>query len=198
MSRASLSRGALWSAARYVFNMGTYCEQVRRAAALAPGDRVVDVGCGTGEVASVVGPECRYLGIDLSPENVEQARAWYGAPHRTFAVLDITRDVLPDGPFDVGLMISVLHHMDEATVDSVLSHLGRQVRRRIVVLDLLALEGNPIQRFWVRMDQGHFPRPLWDQKRLLERHVVVAGCEVFATNSGSATYSLFVCEPCRS
>jgi ubiquinone/menaquinone biosynthesis C-methylase UbiE len=146
----------------------------------------------------MVGPECRYLGIDLSSDNLEQARAWYGAPHRTFSMLDVTRDPLPDGPFDVGLMISVLHHMDEATVDAVLSHLARQVTRRIVVLDLLALEGNPIQSFFVRLDQGHHQRPLWDQKTLLERRVDVARCDVFATRSGSATYSLFICEPRRS
>jgi ubiquinone/menaquinone biosynthesis C-methylase UbiE len=180
-----------------VLNLGTYREQVRRAAALRPGDRVVDVGCGTGEVASVVGPSCRYLGLDLSSANVEHARASYGAPHRTFTVLDITGDPLPDGPFDVGFMISVLHHMDEGTADAVLSHLARQVTRRIVVLDLLAVEGNPVQRFFVSLDQGHHVRPLWEQKRLLERHVDVVGGEVFATRSGSATYTLFTCEPRR-
>jgi SAM-dependent methyltransferase len=194
-SRASHFGGALWTAARAVLNLGTYREQVKRAAALRAGDRVVDVGCGTGEVAGVVEPECKYLGIDLSPANIERATAWYGAPHRTFSVLDITKDALPDGPFDVGLMISMLHHMDEPTADAVLSHLARQVTRRIVVLDLLALEGNPIQRFFVSLDQGQYPRPLWDQKKILERHVKVSRGEIFATRSGSATYSLFVCEP---
>jgi SAM-dependent methyltransferase len=195
MSRKGYLGGAIWSAARAVVNLGNYREQVRRAAALQSGDRVVDVGCGTGEVASVVGPECKYLGIDLSTDNVEQAQEWYGASHRTFSVLDITKDSLPNGPFHVGLMISMLHHMDDRTADDVLAHLARQVTRRIVVLDLLALEGNPIQRLLVSFDQGHHPRPLWEQKRLLERHVDIAHGDVFATRSGSATYSLFVCEP---
>ncbi len=197
MRRISLSSGAFWSAARRVFNLGTYREQVRRASALVPGDKVVDVGCGTGEVAAVVGSECTYLGVDVSRANVEQAQAWYGASHRTFSVLD-AREPLPGGPFDVGLMISVLHHMDADTAGSVLSNLSRHVTRRIMVLDLLALEGNPIQRFLVSLDQGDYVRPLWEQKKLLDKHVDVTSCEVFATRSGSASYSLFTCEPRRS
>jgi SAM-dependent methyltransferase len=191
----SFLQGAVWTAARRVINFGTYRDQVRRAAELRPGDRIVDVGCGTGEMAPIVPDGCQYLGVDLSPENISRATSWYGKPHRRFRVLDVTRERLPDGPYDVALMISVLHHMDDALAESILTQLAPQIRRRVVLVDLLALEGNPFQRFLVSMDQGRFPRSLWQQKALLEKHVRIDRADVFATRSGSATHSLFVCSP---
>jgi len=55
---------------------------MRRAAvqrlALRPGDRVLDVGCGTGPnfpfLAEAVGPEGEVVGFDLSPDMVQVAR----------------------------------------------------------------------------------------------------------------------------
>ena len=53
-------------------------EQALRAAGLEPGMRVLDVGCGPGDVsliaARVVGPTGRVVGIDASPDIVALAR----------------------------------------------------------------------------------------------------------------------------
>src|SRR4030095_13108573 len=53
---------------------GELTEQVLRAAGLAPGMHVLDVGCGAGDVsflaASLVGPHGSVLGIDRSMEAV--------------------------------------------------------------------------------------------------------------------------------
>lgn len=54
--------------------LGDLTEQVVRLAGLRRGMRVLDVGCGTGDVsflvARVVGPEGRVIGVDKSPEAV--------------------------------------------------------------------------------------------------------------------------------
>lgn len=61
--------------ARY---LGDLTEHVLHLAGLAPGMRVLDVGCGPGEVtflaARLVGPEGTIIGVDLSPEAIEKAR----------------------------------------------------------------------------------------------------------------------------
>ncbi|MBJ7330109.1 MAG: methyltransferase domain-containing protein [Solirubrobacteraceae bacterium] len=60
-------------------------------AALAPGDRVVDLGCGSGTdvfaAARRVGPEGRVVGIDMTPGQLAKARALRDAaclPHVAF------------------------------------------------------------------------------------------------------------------
>jgi SAM-dependent methyltransferase len=65
-----------------IINVGRYfgdlTEHVLRLAGLAPGMRVLDVGCGPGEVvflaARLVGPEGTVIGVDVSPEAIELAR----------------------------------------------------------------------------------------------------------------------------
>jgi ubiquinone/menaquinone biosynthesis C-methylase UbiE len=195
VSSVSLLQGALWTAARRVLNFGTYRAQVARAAAIQHGDRVVDIGCGTGEMAPAVPAGNAYVGVDLSLENVKHARRVYGAPGREFVQLDLTRTLIPGGPFDIALMIAVLHHMDDETAHAVLAQVAPQVTKRIVVLDLLALEGNPVQRMFVALDQGKHVRSFLEQEKILARHLRVVSGDVFATRSGSATHSLFVCEP---
>jgi ubiquinone/menaquinone biosynthesis C-methylase UbiE len=58
--------------------LGDLTEHVLRLAGLAPGMRVLDVGCGPGDVvflaARLVGPQGTVIGVDRSPEAIEQAR----------------------------------------------------------------------------------------------------------------------------
>jgi len=57
---------------------GGWRRTAARAARLSPGDSVLDVACGTGkltrELARVVGPAGRVVGVDLSEEMLGQAR----------------------------------------------------------------------------------------------------------------------------
>ncbi len=57
---------------------GDLTEHVLHLTGLAPGMRVLDVGCGPGDVvflaARLVGPEGTVIGVDRSPEAIEQAQ----------------------------------------------------------------------------------------------------------------------------
>lgn len=83
-------------------------EDLIRAAALRPGERVLDLGCGTGVVtrlaAEGVQPDGRAAGLDLNPEMLAVARSvtppelgieWYEASAESLP--------LPDQSFDVVL-----------------------------------------------------------------------------------------------
>jgi trans-aconitate 2-methyltransferase len=71
--------------------------------------QVVDLGCGPGQLtASLVDrwPSATILGVDSSPEMVEQARG-YAGPRVSFTVQDL-RDWRPAGPVDVILSNATL------------------------------------------------------------------------------------------
>jgi 2-polyprenyl-3-methyl-5-hydroxy-6-metoxy-1,4-benzoquinol methylase len=195
MNVKGIARGVSWQLARRIINFGTIRGPIARVLHLKPGERVLDVACGTGEFAPLVPPGCTYVGIDLDDANLDVARLIYDASHRRYEKLDITKDDVPGGPFDVALFISVLHHLDEESAHRILSRLTTQVRRSVVVADLLQIENHFVQSWLVSHDAGHYPRPLWEQKRILEEHFTIEHCDLFATRSRSACLSLFVCRP---
>ncbi len=93
--------------ARYI--LGPWAPLLVAAAALARGERVLDVACGTGLVARIaaqrVGPAGRVVGVDLNPGMIAVARslpALMGTPIEWLerSALDLR---LPDASFDAVL-----------------------------------------------------------------------------------------------
>jgi ubiquinone/menaquinone biosynthesis C-methylase UbiE len=89
-------------------------------AALTPGERVLDVACGTGlvtlDAARRVVPRGRVLGIDLSGQMIEAARRRAEkrqAPDVDFARMDAEALGLPDAGFDVALCALGLMYMPD-------------------------------------------------------------------------------------
>lgn len=79
-------------------------------AAPAPGERVLDVACGTGRIAlaaaEAVGAAGRVVGVDLSSEMVDAARRsaeQRRACNASFARMDAEKLDLPDAGFDLAL-----------------------------------------------------------------------------------------------
>ncbi|MBO1073410.1 class I SAM-dependent methyltransferase [Roseomonas marmotae] len=73
-----------------------------------PGQRLLDLGCGTGRFAGLF-TEAKVLGVDPRPEQVETARASHGGlPNFRFMVGDPARLDLSEPPFDVVLLVDAL------------------------------------------------------------------------------------------
>jgi ubiquinone/menaquinone biosynthesis C-methylase UbiE len=90
-----------------------------RTADVQPGDRVLDVACGTGLIARLaaaqVGPTGSTTGIDISPDMIDVAKATpipTGA-HIDWRVGDATSVDLPDDSFDVVLCQMGLMFMED-------------------------------------------------------------------------------------
>ena len=82
---------------------------------VAPGNRVLDLGCGYGAVARSIAqsvPEAEVTGIDIEPDNVAQARKAANPSNLTFVEGDAT-EAFPDGAWDVVVLSNVLEHIDE-------------------------------------------------------------------------------------
>ena len=79
-----------------------------------PGDRILDIGCGTGyftrRAAHAVGPGGLAVGIDPSPSVVEYAAL--RAPHNcSFEVATAQNLPYPDASFDVVISSLAIHHL---------------------------------------------------------------------------------------
>lgn len=82
---------------------------------ISPGSRVLDVGCGSGEVAADIAarvPGSTVTGIDMSADSIKTAAERHKLANLTFVCAD-ARDETPGGPFDVVILSNVLEHLDE-------------------------------------------------------------------------------------
>ena len=111
---------------------GDLTEQVLRRARLAPGMRVLDAGCGAGDVsflvASLVGPDGTVIGVDKSPEAVDLATrraAAAGLTNVRFLAEDLA-DLSLDEPVDALVGRLVLMYLADPAV--VLRRLARFLR----------------------------------------------------------------------
>src|SRR5690349_22478622 len=103
--------GAHWARnrARYNAIVGAFNDDLFRAAAIAPDDRVLDVGCGTGHVTLLAARRAsrgHVVGIDLSAPMLERARADAAAQDLAnvrFEQGDAQVHPFPDRGFDVAL-----------------------------------------------------------------------------------------------
>lgn len=102
---------------------------------LKSGDRVLDVGCGTGDdvaaLSALVHPAGRAVGIDLSSTMIAESRRRFKGPE--LLVADVQRLPFPDGSFDCTRADRTLMHVPD--VDLALAEMQRVTRGggRIVV-----------------------------------------------------------------
>lgn len=83
----------------------------------AAGDRVLDVGCGTGSLAFALADRCQFEqldGIDFSPAYIEHAKRRNNDPRIVFHVGDACALDFTDHSFDRVLALLVLHFVPKA------------------------------------------------------------------------------------
>lgn len=134
-------------------------ETVERAG-VAPGQSVLDVGCGTGsltiEAAKVAGPSGDVHGIDPAPEMIEVSR---NKAARKRIDIDLRVGVIeelpfPDATFDVVLSSLMLHHLPDDLKRRGLAEIARVLKPggRFFAVDMSGASGG----FLSRGVAGHF------------------------------------------
>ena len=132
-------------------------EETVRLALIAPGETVLEVGCGTGTLTLAAkrqaGPSGKVFGIDIIPGMIEasQNKAAQAKENITFQLGSIDDIPFPDNQFDAVMCSFMIFHMSEATRRKGITEVYRVLKPggRWLVLDL-ALPAQPIQRFVAR------------------------------------------------
>ena len=76
--------------------------------------RVLDVGCGTGYGSAMVAPRVgEVVGVDLSGEAVECAKASHRLDNLEFRAMPATALGFPDGSFDAAYSVQVIEHIED-------------------------------------------------------------------------------------
>jgi ubiquinone/menaquinone biosynthesis C-methylase UbiE len=133
-------------------------EMMAEMAEIKPGDKVLDVGCGTGNLTLAAqaraGASGEVHGIDAAPEMIEVARskAARSGANVDFQIGLIEQIPFPDGYFDVVLSSLMIHHLPDD-----LKRKGFVEMRRVLKPNghLFAVDFEPPTSPWVRALLAH-------------------------------------------
>ena len=167
--RALLSHPRLYSLfRRFVGRDTARSVYVREHLRLQPGQRVLDLGCGPGDIVAFL-PAVRYTGYDISPEYVARARQRFGDRGEFHCrAVDETLPIAP-GSADVVIAHGLLHHLDDAQAGALFRVAKRALAPggRMVTFDGCFTEGQSVgARLMLRMDRGRHVRTREAYERL--------------------------------
>ncbi len=152
--------------------------------------RVIDIGCGTGEFCSLFNVS-NYLGIDISKNYIDYAQKKY--KHR-FCCCDAQLSGCKDAYFDVALIIGVLHHLDNSSIESVLAETKRVLKEdgKVLLIEDIPIRSkfNLIGKLLQKLDIGHNIRPIDEYKKIFDQYFTIS--KYYKIRNGFLDYSVFV------
>lgn len=165
-------------------------------------DRVLDVGCGTGDALGYLPPVSAYFGFDTDAVAIARARQ-RAARQPTLNAQFEARLLGPDdlarlAPTKV-VLAGLLHHLTDAEARGLFEMLGAvPTIKRIVTQDVVLLPGRPLNNLLARGDRGRFVRnepdypPLAAGTGLRVTRAWVIRCHPY---TGIARYLVMTLEP---
>jgi SAM-dependent methyltransferase len=133
------------------------------------GARVLDLGCGPGDLVRHLG-DVRYVGVDVSAPYIERAGRLYGdrAEFRLGDATDLDADLRD---FDLVLAFGVVHHLDDEGASRLFAGAAQALAPggRVVTVDPAFAAGQPrAARFVISRDRGNNVRTAAEYARLAE------------------------------
>jgi SAM-dependent methyltransferase len=147
-------------------------DTVRDFLDVADGSRVLDLGCGYGEIAKHFVGRTEYVGIDSNQGYIDEANLRFRDTNAQFIVADIADpEVLALGPFDLVLLTGVLHHLPSELVKELAlasKDLVSPNGRFVAVEPVFAPDQRLSARLTIAADRGRYVRDAEGYVALLE------------------------------
>jgi len=147
--------------AQYVLRGTAYGpDLVSRYIKAKQGDRVLDIGCGTGVMLHYL-PEVEYVGFDMSKAYIDACKKRFGN-RGTFHQCEVKPDTIADyGQFDIVLAVGVVHHLDDAQARNMFTMASKALSSggRLITLDgCYTTPQSGLVRRLLDNDRGEFVR----------------------------------------
>jgi ubiquinone/menaquinone biosynthesis C-methylase UbiE len=153
--------------------------QLAAASGARPGDRVLDVGCGSGYftrlMAKAVAPDGTAQGVDPSDEAIAQATSLTRLDNCTFSAGVAQALDAPDGSYDVVVSSLTIHHLPDTLRPQAIAEMFRVLRPGGSIL--IADSRPPATRIGRRLMSRHSPAMAHNPVDLIEPMVRAAGFE---------------------
>lgn len=145
---------------------------------------VLDIGCGPGTNAPAFSDVNRYVGVDISERYIGYARKNFRGD---FRVADVTRDdVGVLGQFDLVLMNSLMHHVDDMGANVLLGSVPNLLAPggQVHIIDLV-LPDRGLPRRMALLDRGEFPRTVSAWVSLASKWLRVVDAKTYEVGLGA-------------
>jgi ubiquinone/menaquinone biosynthesis C-methylase UbiE len=155
---------------------GAMRERTIALARIVPGERVLEVGCGTGEIAlrakARAGPHGSVAGIDPSPEMIAVARQKAARANLDIDYRVASVEALPfaDATFDVVISSLMMHHLPDDLKPRTLAEIRRVLKPggRLLIVDFTEPKSRLVRLQPVWLIHRNLPSDVRDLPGLLE------------------------------
>ena len=150
---------------------GARVSAIRDYLPIAPGARIIDIGCGPGHIVRHLPAGIDYIGLDIDEPSIAFARRRFGQLGR-FEARFFDADAVTDlGPADIVMMNGVMHHIGDEDLAATLRNIHAALRPGGVLftLDGCYAEGQGrVARWLLDNDRGTHVRAADAYRQLLE------------------------------
>lgn len=136
------------------------------------GQRILEVGCGPGDLLAELPPGCRFVGLDLEPRYLRTAvRRWGDRGRFLRARAGGAGEVLRGERFDLVLALFLLHHLDNGEARRLLAAAYELLSPGgvLATIDPVRRPGqHPVARWLIDRDRGRHVRAQEAYRALVE------------------------------
>lgn len=145
-------------------------------AAPKAGERVLDLGCGPGQILDAM-PAVKYVGFDTEAHYIAYAKHTYATRGEFHCEIFTDRHAAELEPFDLVLLLGLLHHIDDTEASDLLKRVARCLKPsgRAITLDpCYTHDQSWMSRKVAENDRGRFVRREAEYQALVAEHFGVA------------------------